>query len=96
MSEIMHKTEAEEVPAEAATTGDSRSNDEKHASLLKGAGEARVRTREELTHRVATTSASSADEKARKRNIAIGLVLAVVVVAVVLALLMVLGANSTI
>lgn len=87
--------EAAEVPAEAATTGDSRSNDEKHASLLKGAGKARVRTREELTHRAAETSASVEADKIRKRNIAVGLVLAAIVVIAVLAALMVLGANST-
>lgn len=73
---------------------DSLSNDEKHANLLKGAGEARVRTREELTHREAKTAASERSDAARKRNMFLGLALAVVVVVFVLVALVLLGANS--
>lgn len=93
MSEIMQKIDAEEaeVPADAATPSDARSNDEKHASLLKGAGEAHIRTREELTHRTPEVPAS---DKARKRSMLVGLAMAVVVVILVLALVMLLGANS--
>lgn len=83
--------DAGDIPAAAATPSDVRSNDEKHMSLLKGAGEAHIRTREELTHR---TPEPPSDEKARKRTMVLGLALAAVVVIVVLVLLVLLGANS--
>ena len=79
----------------ASAGNDSLSNDEKHVNLLKGAGEARVRTREELTHREAKTVESERSSAARRRNMFLGLALAAAVVVFVLVALVLLGTNST-
>lgn len=60
----------------------SEDNDAKHVNLLKGAGQPRLRTREELTHRV---PAEQPLQENRKRNIIIGLALSAVVVIIVIA-----------